>query len=110
VIEEGLLERGEAAVDGQALDRLDGAAADLAHRDQAGADLPSVEPHRAGAAIARVAADLGAGKPEIVAQRRGQPRDRRALPLGLNAVQGEGDLHARPLSRRRSRVVTASRR
>ena len=54
----------------QALDRLDRAARDLAHRHQAGADLSPVEQHRAGAAVAGVAADLGAGEAEIVAQRR----------------------------------------
>ena len=35
----------------------------------------AVEQHRAGAAVAGVAADLGAGETEIVAQRRRQPRD-----------------------------------
>ena len=54
----------------QALDGLDRAARDLAHRHQAGADLPAVEQHGAGAAVAGVAADLGAGEAEVVAQRR----------------------------------------
>ena len=64
----------------QALDRLDPATLDLAHGDETGADLPSVEQYGAGAAVAGVAADLGAGETEIVAQRLGQPRDRRTLP------------------------------
>ena len=42
--------------------------------DQAGADRLAVEQHGAGAAIAGVAADLGAGQAELVAQHVGQPR------------------------------------
>ena len=69
--EEGFLQRRQRAVAvAEALDRLDRAARDLAHRDQAGADLPAVEQHRAGAAVAGIAADLGAGEAEVVAQRR----------------------------------------
>ena len=93
----------------QAFDRLDAPARDLAHGDEAGAGLPSVEQHGAGAAVARIATHLGAGESEVVAQRRRQPRDRRTLPLGRTAVQGEHDLHdAKPSSRRRSSVTTAS--
>ena len=96
MVEEGLLQRRERAVRRKALDRLDRAAGHLAHRDQAGADLPAVEQHRAGAAVAGVAADLGAGEAEIVAQRGGETRDRRApSQSAVDAVQGEGDLHAR---------------
>ena len=68
-------------------------ARDLAHGDQAGADLPPVEQHRAGAAVARIAADLGAGEPEIVAQRRGQTRDRRAVPAAAWPFRVKRDLH-----------------
>ena len=72
--EEGFLQRRQRAVAvAEALDRLDPPALDLPHGHQAGAGLPSVEQHRAGAAVARVAADLGAGETEIVAQRRCQP-------------------------------------
>ena len=53
----------------------DRAALGLAQRDQAGADLRAVEQHGAGAAVAGVAADLGAGEPEIVAQHVGEARD-----------------------------------
>ena len=70
-----------------------------------------VEQDGAGAAVAGVAADLGAGVPEIGAQCRGQARDRRTVPGDRLAVQGEVDLHrAKLASRRRSRVTTASRR
>ena len=83
MIEKRLLQRRERAVGvGQALDRLDRPAVHLAHRHQAGADLPAVEQHGAGAAVAGIAADLGAGEAEVVAQRGGQARDRRAAPVG----------------------------
>jgi hypothetical protein len=110
--EEGFLQGGQPTVAvAKALDRLDPPALDLAHGNEAGASLPSVEQHRTGAAVARVATDLGAGEIEIVAQRRRQPRDRRTIPLGRTAVQGERDLHdAKPRSRRRSTVTTASLR
>ncbi len=48
----------------ESLDRAHLAALALPDRDQAGAHLLAVEQHRAGAAVACVAADLGAGQPE----------------------------------------------
>ena len=110
MFEERFLQRRQSAIRREALNRLDPSAGYLAHRDQARADLAPVEPHRAGAAVAGIAADLGAGEAEVVAQRRGEPRDRRAVPFGPSAVQGEGDLHAKLRSRRRIKVTTASRR
>ena len=53
---------------GETLDRLDAPAVDLARGDEAGADLLAVEPHRARAAVAGVAAHLGAGQAEVLAQ------------------------------------------
>ena len=68
MIEERLLQRRELAVGaGQALDCLDPPTGYLAHRDQTGADLPALEPDRAGAAVTRIAADLRSGEAEIVA-------------------------------------------
>ena len=66
--EEGGLERGRAVGPGETLDRLDAPAVHLARRDEAGADLLPVEPHGARAAVAGVAADLGAGQAEVLAQ------------------------------------------
>ena len=66
--EERGLERRRAAGTGEALDRLDAPALDLARGDEAGADLLPVEPHGARAAVAGVAADLGAGQAEVLAQ------------------------------------------
>ena len=65
---------------GPAPRRCDRRAVRLRGRDQAGADLLAVHQHGAGAAIAGVAADLGAGQAELVAQRvgeRGEGRRRR---------------------------------
>ncbi len=95
----------------ETFDRLDPPAVDLAHRDEAGTDLAAVEQHGTGPAIAGVAADLGAGTAEIVAQRRGQTCRRRPLPVGGVAVQDESHLHATsPCNSRFSRTSTASRR
>ena len=47
---------------------VDPASLDLADRHEAGADLLVVEPDRARPAVAGVAADLGAGQPQVVAQ------------------------------------------
>src|SRR5205814_3924055 len=107
--EERLLQRCQRAVAiAEALDRFDPPAFDLAHGDQAGADLPSIQKHRAGAAVAGVTADLGAGETEIVAQRRRKPRDRRPVPCRRLAVQDKAHLHdAKPASKRRSKVTTA---
>ncbi len=71
------------------LHRLDARAVALAERGEAGADLRAVEQHGAGAAIAGVAADLGAGEAEALAQRRGKPRLRRQGEPPLLAVDGE---------------------
>ncbi len=108
--EEGFLEIVEVAV-GESLDRFDGAALDLTHGHETAADLPAVELHGACATVAGVAANLGAGQSEIVTQRAGQSRDRRAVPGGRSPVQGERHLHAaKPCSRRRSRVRATSLR
>ena len=61
----------------------------LADRYQAGAHLLAVEQHRAGAAIAGVAADLGAGEPSFVAQAVGKPRGGRAADFDRAPVDVE---------------------
>ena len=95
----------------ETLDRLDSSALHLAHRHQAAADLLAVEKDRAGAAIAGVAADLGADEAQRVAQGRGQARGPGTSEFGGAAVQGESHRHAtNPFSKRRSRVSPTSRR
>ena len=110
--EEGFLQTRQRAIAiGEAFDRFDGAPLDLADRHQASADLPSVEPYGAGAAVAGIAADLGAGEAKIVAQGSGEPGDRQAAPGRRRAIQGERHLHdANPASRRRSSTSTESPR
>ena len=112
----GLLEPGQAAarrfqpLDGQHLAPLD-----LSHRRHAGTDLAAVQQHRAGAAIARIAADLGAGHRQLFTEHVGEAPDRVGADLGRVAVEGEGNLrlrghHALPSSAsvRRTRVSAAS--
>ena len=73
----------------QALDGGDFGAV-LHHRErQAGIDPPPVHQHRAGAALAVVAALLGSGQIEMVAQRVEQGRPRRHLELPLDAVDDQ---------------------
>src|SRR5438270_462951 len=58
---------------GQSLDGRDLAAVRLAHRHEAGAHLVAVEAHRAGAAVAGIAADLRAGQAQVLAQHVHEP-------------------------------------
>ena len=80
--DEGLLQPGHARVGGEALDRRDRPAVRLPERHQATADLPALEQHGAGTAVAGVAADLGTGQAEVGAQHFRQPaRGRRMHPM-----------------------------
>ena len=73
--EEGLLQRPQS---GRVLDRGHPPPGRLAQRDQTGADLAAVEQDRARTAVAGLAADLGAGQMQLLAQNVAQPGDRRA--------------------------------
>ena len=53
---------------------------------EAGIDAPSVDQHRAGAALAVIAALLGAGEVEMIAQRVEQGRPGRNPQRGFDAV------------------------
>ena len=103
--QEGFLQLGEHAIRRQPFDGDDIAALDLAQRHQAGADLLAIQQHRAGAAIAGIAADLGAGQAEILAQHIGQAPDRRRI---------DGDavlpLTGEARSCRRTQLVSSDRR
>jgi hypothetical protein len=105
---EGILQGAELAVLGQALDGDDRATGDLRHRHEAGADLAAVEPHRAGAAVAGVATDLGAGEAEVVAQDVGQAAHGIDVEVDLAAVEREGDLLGRRSHRASSATVRLS--
>ena len=67
--------------------------------DEAGADLLAVEQHRAGAAVAGIAADLGAGQAELVAQHVGEAPRRRP------PTEPAAPLTVKPTSRRASRLM-----
>ena len=70
----------------------------LRGRDQAGAHLHTVEQYRAGAAVARLATDLGAGQTELAAQRLSQRGERRRCHPPRLTVEREGDRRGvRPL-------------
>jgi len=88
---EGGLDGRQPPVAAQALDGGDGAAARLGHGREAGAHLPAVQQHRAGAAVASVAADLGAREAQLVAQQVRQPRGGRRAHGHRRAVHREGD-------------------
>ena len=64
--------------EGQALDRPDDPALDLADRHEAGVDDLAVEEDRAGAALPFPAALLRPGEPEVLAQDVEQPAHARA--------------------------------
>jgi hypothetical protein len=120
---EGGLERGDLAAAREPFDGDDLSAFGLRERSQAGAHLAAVEQHRAGAAVAGVAADLRSGKAEVVAQHVGQARLGRGRGADLLAVDRELDgfgeelrarlVHARlpsSFSVRRTSVSAASSR
>ena len=95
--DEGALQRRQRAVGaGEAFDRRHRAAVALADADDARAHLLAVEQHGAGAAVAGVAADLGAGQAELVAQGVGEAPARVAGELARAAV----DVDAHDLDRR----------
>ena len=79
MVDERLLQRMQRAVRRQALDGGDLGAVLHDRERQAGIDPPPVDQHRAGAALAVIAALLGAGQVEMVAQRVEQRRPRRDL-------------------------------
>ncbi len=67
LVPEGLLDRVQLAVFGHALDRLQVLALGLDGEHRAALHRLAVDQDRAGAALARVAADVRAGQPQVVA-------------------------------------------
>ena len=86
VIDEGLLQRMQRAVFGKPFDGGDLGAVLHDGEREAGIDAPSVDQDRAGAALAVVAAFLGAGEVEMVAQRIEQGRPRRDGQLAFSPL------------------------
>ena len=103
---------------GQALDGADGFAGGLHRKHQAGAHRLAVDDHRAGAADAVFAADMGSGLPAFLADRVRQGASRLDANGIVAAVDVEGDVglaahvgfsaaaqrRANPLRRRRHLV------
>src|ERR671930_2438621 len=98
---ERLLERMQLAALRQALDRRDLAAVRLDGQHGAGLHGVPVEVDRAGSAHRRVAADLRAGQPDVVAEEIDEQRPRLDLRLVPDAVDGERNRYQRmpPLRR-----------
>src|SRR5262249_679241 len=91
VLAERLLDGVESLAVGQAFHRHQRAAIELEREEQAASDRLTVEQHRAGAAHAVLAADVGAGEVEVVAEKIGQRRPGLDGPGIRAAVDGEAD-------------------
>jgi hypothetical protein len=89
VLAEGLLQRRQIVIVGQAFDRDDLRTFRLHGEDQAGAHRGTIHQHGAGAANAMLAADVGAGQPQLVAQAIDQRHARLDLDADLLAVDLE---------------------
>ena len=101
VIDEGLLHRMQRAVRlGEAFDGGDLLALDARGERQARQHAAAVDQHRAGAALAMVAALLGAGQADVLAQRveqRGPHVERQLMALAVDAHRDlEGVRRPRP--------------
>ena len=90
VLHEGGLHRVQVLGRAQALDRGDAVALVHHGQRQAGIDPPPVDDDRAGAALAVIAALLGAGEMQMLAQRIEQRGPRVELELARLAVHVEG--------------------
>ena len=100
MLTERLLQRVQPAVAHQPLDGGDLGAVRLHGEHQAGARGLAVDEDGAGAADAVLAADVGAGQLEILAQEVHQELARLAAALARRAVDGEVDVrHAPSLAR-----------
>src|SRR5450432_3205784 len=109
MLSERLLHRMQGgAVGGQALDGPDLVPVSHDRERGAGFDRLAVEMHDAGAALRGVAADMGAGQPQIFTQKLHQQGARVDIVFYGIAVHDQGDfghqhsLHLRPFTRQRS--------
>src|SRR5437879_11463166 len=97
---EGALQRVELvrAARREALDRRERCAVRLHRKHQTGAHRLAVEQHGAGAAHAVLAADVGAGEPQVLAQEVAQEEPRLDVAPVLDPVDGHVDRHVRASS------------
>ncbi len=92
LIPEGLLDRVQLAVLGQALDRRQAAALGLDGEHGAALDRLAVDQDRARAALARIASDMSACEPQVVSEIVHEQQARLDLMLVPAAVDGCRDL------------------
>ena len=90
MIEEGLLQGRHAGQIREPFDRGDRLAGELSAGHQTGAELFAVHQHGAGTAVAGIAAHLGAGEAQAVAQGGAEPLARIDLQADRAPVEGEG--------------------
>jgi hypothetical protein len=116
MLAEGGLQRGQGVVGRETLDGHDGAALGLHRQHQARADRFPIDNDRAGAAHAVLAAEMGSGLPQLVAQTIGQMHAGLDIDQGGLAVEPEIHLHHAPRfcaaarRPRSTRVATRPRR
>ena len=88
---EPLLQRVQLAGAGEALDRGHLVAVGLHREHRAALHRLPVDQHRAGAAVGGVAAGVGAGQPQPLAEQVGEQQPRLDVGGALAAVDGDGD-------------------
>src|SRR5215207_8040895 len=98
---EALLDGVELAVARQALDGGDRPAVGLHREQRAGLHRRAVEHHRAHPAARGVAPDMGAGEAQVGPHEVGQEHPGLDVVAALDTVDGDRDLHGRPLFRPR---------
>ena len=92
LVPERLLERVEGGAVGHAFDGLDLATVGLDGEHRARLGAGAIDMDGAGAAVARVAADMRAGQPEVVAQEMDEQESRLDVRLVDGAVDGDRDV------------------
>src|SRR5262249_5810071 len=91
MLSEGVLQRGELAVGAEALDRLNRGAVGLDRQHHAALQKRPVDDHRAGAAVAGIAADVRAGEVKVVAEKVDEQAPGLDLSLVGRAVHLDAD-------------------
>ena len=109
MVAERLLQRRQLVAVGEALDGLDRRAVGLDGEQHAALHELAVDDHRAGAAVAGVAADVAAGQVEVVAQEVDQQPARLDLALVGRAVDVDRDPPAATRSPRSIHVSSSPR-
>src|SRR5271163_241716 len=93
IVLERLLHRVQLAAGGEALDRRHLGVLAARGQNGAGLDRPAVEMDDAGAALRRVAADMGAGQAQVLAQELDEQRSRIEIGRHMPAVYRHRDMN-----------------